>query len=56
MTRKADKPNAPKFTDAERHARFIAMAREIGASEKPEDFEKAFERVTVKTQAAAKSG
>ena len=37
---------APKLTDAERHARFLAMAREVGASEKSEDFDKAFQSVT----------
>lgn len=36
----------PKLTDAERHARFVAMAREIGVDESPEAFDKAFERVT----------
>jgi hypothetical protein len=36
----------PKLTDAERHARFVEMAREVEASEDPEDFAKAFGRVT----------
>jgi hypothetical protein len=35
----------PKLTDAERHKRFVAMAREVGASDDPEDFEKAFKKV-----------
>jgi len=35
----------PKLTDAERHKRFVAMAREVGASTKAEDFEKAFKKV-----------
>jgi len=35
----------PKLTDAERHKRFVAMAREVGASDKTEDFEKAFKKV-----------
>jgi hypothetical protein len=39
----ANKP--PKLTDAERHARFVEMAKEVGASEDPKDFERAFERV-----------
>jgi hypothetical protein len=43
MTRKSSK--RPKLTDAERHKRFLDMAREVGASERPEDFEKAFDRV-----------
>ena len=36
----------PKLTDAERHARFVEMAREVGASEDPKDFDKAFKAVT----------
>lgn len=35
----------PKLTDAERHKRFLAMAREVEGSEKPEDFDKAFESI-----------
>ena len=35
----------PKLTDAERHARFKEMAREVEASDKPNDFDKAFRRV-----------
>jgi hypothetical protein len=31
--------------DAERHKRFVDMAREVGASEDPKDFEKAFKKV-----------
>jgi hypothetical protein len=34
-----------KLTDAERHKRFVEMARELGASEDPKDFEKAFKRI-----------
>jgi hypothetical protein len=44
MTSKSKKP--PKLTDAERHARFVEMAKEVGASEDPKDFERAFEKVT----------
>lgn len=36
----------PKLTDAERHKRFVAMAREVEASDDPKDFEKAFDKVT----------
>jgi hypothetical protein len=36
----------PKLTDAERHKRFVEMAREVGASDKSDDFDKAFKRVT----------
>jgi hypothetical protein len=35
----------PKLTDAERHKRFVEMAREVGASEDPKDFERAFKKV-----------
>jgi hypothetical protein len=35
----------PKLTDAERHKRFVEMARQVGASDDPKDFEKAFKRV-----------
>jgi hypothetical protein len=43
--RSARKPPKPKLTDAERHKRFVDMAREVGASEDAKDFEKAFKRV-----------
>jgi hypothetical protein len=39
------KPKPPKLTDAERHARFKEAAREVGASEKPEDFDGAFNKI-----------
>jgi hypothetical protein len=35
----------PKLTDAERHRRFKAMAKEVEASEDPKDFDKAFRQV-----------
>lgn len=38
----------PKLTDAERHKRFVKMAREVDASESPKDFDKAFKRVVKK--------
>jgi hypothetical protein len=47
MPRKSAKPK-PKLTDAERHKRFVEMAKEVGASEEPKDFEKAFTMVTKK--------
>ena len=37
----------PKLTDAERHKRFVEMAREVEASESPEAFDKAFKRVAI---------
>jgi hypothetical protein len=36
----------PKLTDEERHARFKEMAREVDASDKEKDFDKAFKKVT----------
>ena len=39
----------PKLTDAERHKAFLAMAKEVEASESPKAFERAFKRVTAKS-------
>lgn len=36
----------PKLTDAERHKRFVDMAKEVEASEDADDFERAFTNVT----------
>jgi hypothetical protein len=44
----------PKLTDADRHKRFVAMAREVGASDDPKDFEKAFKKVTSAPKRAPK--
>ena len=44
-------PKKPKLTDAERHRRFVDMAKEVGASEKPADFDRAFKAVTGKQKA-----
>jgi hypothetical protein len=38
--------SAPKLTDAERHKRFVEMAKEVEASEDPKDFDRAFANVT----------
>jgi hypothetical protein len=35
----------PKLTDAERHKRFVEMAKEVGTSDDPKDFDKAFKKV-----------
>jgi hypothetical protein len=40
----AKKPK-PKLTDTERHKRFVEMAREVEADERPEAFDRAFKRV-----------
>jgi hypothetical protein len=34
-----------KLTDAERHKRFVEMAREVQASDDPKDFEQAFKKI-----------
>ncbi len=52
MTRKGEQQR--KLTDAERHKRFVAMAKEVGASDDPKDFEKAFKKVTGASQKQAK--
>ncbi len=43
---KTKRKPAPKLTDAERHKRFVDMAKEVEASEKPDDFDRAFKKVT----------
>lgn len=35
-----------KLTDAERHARFLEMARKVEASDDPKDFDEAFKKVS----------
>jgi hypothetical protein len=43
------KPKAaakPKITEADRHKRFVAMAREVEADKSPASFDQAFARVT----------
>jgi hypothetical protein len=44
------KPKA-KLTDADRHKRFVAMAREVQASDDPKAFDKAFKKVAAKPKA-----
>jgi hypothetical protein len=45
----SNKPRrAEKLSDAERHKRFLETAKEVGASNKPEDFDQAFKAVTSK--------
>jgi len=50
MKQKSPIKRNPKLTDAERHERFVDMAREVGASEEPKDFEKAFKKVISRPQ------
>lgn len=42
------KKSKPRLTDVERHKRFVAMAKEVGASDDPKDFERAFKKITAK--------
>jgi hypothetical protein len=42
---KTDTKPKPKLTDAERHKRFVDMAREVEASNDPKDFDRAFKKV-----------
>lgn len=52
-----DKPKPrPKLTNAERHARFVETARQAGADESAEAFDRAFEKVTAKPPQPAKNG
>ena len=45
-TTPAPKPSRkPKLTDAERHRRFVELAKKVGASEDITDFDRAFEMV-----------
>jgi hypothetical protein len=43
MTRKTARK--PKLSDAERHKRFVEMARQVEASNDPKAFDKAFGKV-----------
>ncbi len=43
MTRKS--AAKPKLTDADRHKRFVEMAKEVEASPDAKDFERAFKKV-----------
>jgi hypothetical protein len=51
MARKPAAKPKPKLTDAERHKRFVAMAREVDASDDPKDFERAFTNVVSSAKA-----
>jgi hypothetical protein len=54
MTRK---PIAkPKLTDAERHKRFLEVARKVEASNDPADFDKALKKVAAPKAQPPKNG
>ena len=52
----ATKSKPKPLTDAERHKRFVEMAHEVGASENPKDFDKAFKKITAKPNPDSKQG
>jgi hypothetical protein len=45
---KSKPPPKPKITDAERHKRFLEVARRVEASDDPEAFDKALKAVVSK--------
>jgi hypothetical protein len=45
MAKSTSRERKPKLTDAERHKRFLAMASEVAASDKPKDFDRVFNKV-----------
>jgi hypothetical protein len=49
MPHKPSSKRLPKLSDAERHKRFLETAREVEASEDPDDFERAFKKVVHST-------
>lgn len=50
----ATKSKPKPLTDAQRHKRFVDMAREVEASDDPKDFDKAFNKVASKPKAGIK--
>ncbi len=51
--KKPKQPHSPKLTDAERYKRFLDTAKAVDASDRSEDFERAFEAVVMKSRRAA---
>jgi hypothetical protein len=49
MTAKRKPTPKPKLTDAERHARFVETARQVEVDESPGAFDRAFDRLKVKS-------
>jgi hypothetical protein len=46
MTKERARPKPePKLTDAERHKRFVDMAKEVEASNDPKDFDRSFDAI-----------
>jgi hypothetical protein len=55
IPRYTTKDKKPSLTDTERYKRFLDMAKEIGASDDPKDFEKAFSTVVHKKPQSPKN-
>jgi hypothetical protein len=55
VARGKPKPKIPKPTDAEQHARFVEMARQVEVDESPGALDRAFERVVGKSSSTSKS-
>jgi hypothetical protein len=45
MTAKAPPKRKPPISDSEHHKRFVDMAKEVGASDDPKDFDRVFKKV-----------
>lgn len=56
MARKIPAERKPKLTDAERHKRFVDMAREVEADESTKAFDRAFAKVVTKPRKAPTNG
>ena len=52
MAKKSTANPRVRLSDNERHKRFVAMAREVGASDDPKDFDKAFKKVAARRKRA----
>jgi hypothetical protein len=46
--KKPKQPRSPKLTDAERDKRFVETAKKVEASDKIEDFDRAFNGLDIK--------
>lgn len=49
------KTQKPKLTDAERHKRFVETAKKVEASDKPQDFDEAFNKIVAPKKSSPSS-
>lgn len=56
QTSSSPKLKKPKLTDAERHERFVEIAKKVEASDRLEDFDKAFDSLNIKDPARTTKG